>query len=177
MFYFLVGWFLRPFLALTLSRHFKTFNSQGFLPFFQCCHGCSNKTLLFCWHNKQPVQNKRTPSVWGGCNDPRGFQHTCRRSSSFGSRCLQTFLGFVKSVVPLKDAHRFWSGRQSECRRTYKHNMDARWAEEDNQTCVQELWLLSAAVGQDSGLKVFNLTQIWMLLTLSDTEQMLLSRF
>lgn len=30
--------------------------------------------------------------------------------------------------------------------------MDARWTEEDNQTCDQELWLLSAAVGQDAGI-------------------------
>lgn len=77
-------------------------------------------------------------------------QHSC--SSSIRSRCLQAFLGFVKSVFLLRDAYRIWSWRQSECRRRYKHNMDARWMEEDNQTCQQELGLLSAAVGHNTGV-------------------------
>lgn len=58
--------------------------------------------------------------------------------------------------------------------------MDARWTEEDNQACEQEVGLLSTAVGHDAGvghLKRVKFSTNRMFLALSDTEQILRSGF
>lgn len=113
---------------------------SGLLPWMQ------QQNTSFPLHNSQSKTRGR-----GVCEEGHlRSQHSC--SSSARSRCLQAFLGIVKSVVLLRDACRIWSWRQSECRRRYKHNMDARWTQEDNQTCEQELGLLSTAVGHDTGV-------------------------
>lgn len=107
-----------------------------------------NCTATFsCSHSKQPV-NKRTRSVWKSARQAPLSAHLQQR------RCSQMTLSLClisEICSPTgRDAYCIWSCRKGGCRSRYKHNMDTRWTEEEDQTCQQELWLLSATVGSIS---------------------------
>lgn len=90
-------------------------------------------------HNKPPVHNKRSRSV------SNYSQHMC--NSGVASKWLQVHLWFLIFFCPTgRDADCIWSCRQGGFRSRYRQNMDTRQTEGD-QTCRQELWLLSAKVG------------------------------
>lgn len=99
-----------------------------------------------CSHSKQPVNNKRTRKILHG---KVHFQHIC--NSRVHTNDCDFILDFLKFVVVVgRYAYCFWSCRQGGCSNAirYEHNTDIRWTEEEDRTCQQELWLLSATVGR-----------------------------